>query len=97
MQIALADAQSITVLRAIQKGNAPNLIAALSCDTAAMYQAAAQALKQVTINNQGSKAGRYAEWKLLVFRGYMYAFTGPLSGCLYLPFDPILPETFKKA
>ena len=97
MRIALADAQSITVLRAIQKGNAPSLVAALSCDTAAMYQAAAQALKQVSINSQGSKAGRYAEWKLLVFRGYMYAFTGLLSGTLYLLFISCLPETCMEA
>lgn len=76
-QLALADAQSITVLRAIQKGNAPSLIAALAHDTANMYQAAAQAFKQVASTSKlGSKQGRYAEWKLLVFQGYMYAFTG---------------------
>ena len=76
MQVTLADAQSITVLRAIQKGNAPSLVAALASDTAAMYQTAAQAFKHFSINSQGSKACRYAEWKLLVFQGYMYAFTG---------------------
>ena len=76
-QLALADAQSITVLRAIQKGNAPSLVAALAHDTANMYQAAAQAFKQVASTSKlGSKQGRYAEWKLLVFQGYMYAFTG---------------------
>ena len=76
-QLALADAQSITVLRAIQKGNAPSLIAALARNTANMYQAAAQAFKQVAaVSNTGSKQGRYAEWKLLVFQGYMYTFTG---------------------
>lgn len=68
------------MLRAIQKGNAPSLIASLAGDTAALYQAAAQAFKQVSVNGQaGSKAGRYAEWKLLVFQGYMYAFTGLFS------------------
>ena len=90
MQLTLADAQSITVLRAIQKGNAPNLVAALACDTAAMYQAVAQAFNHFSINVQGSKAAKYAEWKLLVFQGYMYAFTGfftrhspayPFSAC----------------
>lgn len=75
-QLTLADAQSVTVLRAIQKGNAPSLVAALACDTAAMYQAAAQAFNHFSINNQGSKAAKYAAWKLLVFQGYMYAFTG---------------------
>ena len=86
MQVTLADAQSITVLRAIQKGNAPNLVAALARDTAAIYQAAAQAFQHFSINNQGSKAAKYAQWKLLVFQGYMYAFTGvftrqSLSAC----------------
>ncbi len=83
MQLALADAQSITVLRAVQKGNAPSLVAALALDTANMYQAAAQAFKQiVSTGPMGSKAGRYAEWKLLVFQGYMYAFTGQRSSNL---------------
>ena len=77
VQLALGDAQSITVLRAIQKGNAPSLVAALAHDTAILYQAAAQAFKQlVSAGKPGSKPGRYAEWKLLVFQGYMYAFTG---------------------
>ncbi len=77
MQLALADAQSITVLRAIQKGNAPSLVASLAHDTANMYQAAAQAFQQVASSSgMGSKAGKYAEWKLLVFQGYMFAFTG---------------------
>lgn len=89
-QVTLADAQSITVLRAVQKGNAPSLVAALACDTAAMYQAAAQAFNHFSISSQGSKAAKYAEWKQLVFQGYMYAFTGvftrhscmPPAGCL---------------
>ena len=84
MQVALADAQSITVLRAIQKGNAPSLVAALACDTAAMYQAAAQAFNHFSISSHGSKACRYAEWKLLVFHGYMYAFTGLTHSCMPL-------------
>lgn len=86
MQVALADAQSITVLRAIQKGNAPSLVAALACDTAAMYQAAAQAFNHPSCSSHGSKACRYAEWKLLIFQGYMYAFTG-----LFI-YPPPLPQ-----
>jgi hypothetical protein len=42
--IALADAQQLTMLRAMAKGNAPGLIAALAVDTAALYQ---QACSQV--------------------------------------------------
>lgn len=94
-QVTLADAQSITVLRAIQKGNAPSLVAALACDTAAMYQAAAQAFNHFSINNQGSKAAKYAEWKLLVFQGYMYAFTGLFTSysCIPLVCLLCLPRT----
>ena len=91
MQVALADAQSITVLRAIQKGNAPSLVAALACDTVAMYQAAAQAFNHFSISSHGSKACRYAEWKLLVFQGYMYDFTGltsPKPSCISLSCEP---------
>lgn len=87
MQVTLADAQSITVLRAVQKGNAPSLVAALACDTAAMYQAAAQAFNHFSISSQGSKAAKYAEWKRKVFQGYMYAFTGVFTrhSCIPLP------------
>lgn len=85
MQVTLADAQSITVLRAIQKGNAPSLVAALACDTAAMYQAAAQAFNHFSISIQGSRAAKYAEWKLLVFQGYMHAFTGLFTRHSCLP------------
>ena len=84
-QLTLADAQSITVLRAVQKGNAPSLVAALACDTAAMYQAAAQAFRHFSINDQGSKAAKYAAWKLLVFQGYMYAFTGLFNRHSHIP------------
>jgi hypothetical protein len=34
----LAEAQSLTVLRAIQKGNAPSLVAALAIDTSALFR-----------------------------------------------------------
>ena len=41
--LALADAQSLSMLRAVQKGNAPDLISAIAVDTQALYaQAAAQ-------------------------------------------------------
>lgn len=41
---ALADAQQLTVLRAVAKGNQPSLIAALAADTAQLY---GQAYSQV--------------------------------------------------
>jgi hypothetical protein len=42
--LALADAQQLTVLRAVAKGNAPSLVAALAADTAVLYS---QACSQV--------------------------------------------------
>jgi len=50
---ALADAQQLTVLRAVQKGNQPSLIASLAADTAALY---AQACGEV------GRVGRAAGW-----------------------------------
>ncbi len=40
--LALADCQMLTVLRAIQKGNQPVLIASIAADTAALYGEALQ-------------------------------------------------------
>ncbi len=44
--VALADAQQLTVLRAVAKGNQPALIAALGADTAQLY---GQACSQVGV------------------------------------------------
>ena len=49
--LALADAQQLTVLRAVAKGNAPSLIASLAADSAALYS---QACSQVRSLPQGS-------------------------------------------
>ncbi len=40
--LCLADAQSLTVLRAVKKGNAAGLVASLAADTAQMYDDALQ-------------------------------------------------------
>jgi len=58
----LADAQTITVLRAVRKGNAPALIAALARDGADQYQAAAASLAGVS-GAQGCKLLVYLQWK----------------------------------
>lgn len=77
--MALAEAQSITVLRAIQKGNAPGLIAGLANDTMQLYQSAAQYLRQALPDSQSSKSSTYADWKALVFQAYAFAYTGKLG------------------
>lgn len=77
--LALAEAQSITVLRAIQKGNAPGLIAGLANDTMQLYQSAAQYLRQALPDSQSSKSSTYADWKALVFQAYAFAYTGKLG------------------
>lgn len=80
--LALADAQSITFLRAIQKGNAPSLVAGLAHDTMQLYQTAAQSFSQASAGRQGSKASKYAEWKALVAQAYAFAFAGKLTAAL---------------
>ena len=80
--LALADAQSITVLRAIQKGNAPSLVAGLAHDTMQLYQTAAQRFSQASAGRQGSKASKYAEWKALVAQSYAFAYTGKLNAAI---------------
>ena len=77
--LALAEAQSITVLRAIQKGNAPGLIAGLASDTMQLYQSAAQHLRQALPDSQSSKSSTYADWQALVFQAYAFAYTGKLG------------------
>jgi hypothetical protein len=52
---ALADAQQLTVLRAVAKGNQPALIASLAADTAALYS---QACSQVRGRRRRQPGGR---------------------------------------
>ena len=76
MSLALADAQSVTVLRAVQKGNAPNLIAGLANETTLLYQSAARYLTHALPGSQSSKSSAYADWKALVFQAYAFAHAG---------------------
>ena len=52
--LTLADAQQLTVLRAVQKGNAASLVAALAADTAQLFGQAGQ---------QVSKCGGRGAWE----------------------------------
>ncbi|KAK9828236.1 hypothetical protein WJX74_004986 [Apatococcus lobatus] len=75
----LADAQSLTVLRAIQKGNAPGLIAGLAADTGSLYTEAEGGFRA-----GGSQAGpasspklaAYCAYKAACFNSTALAFTG---------------------
>lgn len=60
----LADAQGITVLRAIQKGNQPSLIASLAVGTRSLYDEAAKALSGMP-GSQGSKLAAYCSYKMV--------------------------------
>lgn len=76
--LCLADAQSLTVLRAIQKGNQPSLIAALASDTALLYRQSAQAAQGAPHASSGLKVIAYAQYKASTFQAYAHAFAGVL-------------------
>lgn len=76
--IALADAQAITVLRAIQKGNAPSLVSGLAADTSQLYAEGATAVQQASQGMPAPKAALYAQWKAAAFSAYLHAFAGQL-------------------
>ena len=84
--IALADAQSITTLRAMAKNNAPGLIASLALDTANLYNAAASSAQAAPAAKPGSKALKYAQYKAAVFQAYALCFTGEPPGHIFAYF-----------
>lgn len=84
--VCLADAQGITVLRAISKGNAPNLVAELAAGSAELYRqattasTAAASASAVPRGTAGAPApvplAAYASWKAAAFDAYAFAFAG---------------------
>jgi hypothetical protein len=61
--LALADAQQLTVLRAVAKGNQPALIASLAADTAALYgQAGGQVGSAASGAGQFNSSGKFILW-----------------------------------
>ena len=72
---ALADAQSIIVLRAIQKGNLPSLIASLARDTRDQYKQASEILGSIR-GAQDTKLGTYTRYKQAAFDAYAHIFNG---------------------
>ncbi|KAK9798946.1 hypothetical protein WJX73_007519 [Symbiochloris irregularis] len=74
--LCLADAQSITVLRAIQKGNQAGLVSSLATDTATMYLSAAQSAQAAPYAAHNAKCVAYANYKSTSFQAYAHAFAG---------------------
>lgn len=75
----LADAQSLTVLRAIQKGNAPGLIAGLATDTSSLYTEAGNGFRAGASQAgpaSSPKLAAYCAYKAACFHATALAFTG---------------------
>jgi BRO1-like domain len=73
---AVGDAQSITVLRAISKGNSSSLIASLARDTGDIYKEGAGALISSTKDVSNTKLLTYLQYKQAVFEAYAQIFKG---------------------
>ncbi|KAH7623081.1 hypothetical protein Ndes2526B_g02379 [Nannochloris sp. 'desiccata'] len=73
---AVGDAQSITVLRAISKGNSSSLIASLARDTGDIYKEGACALISSTKDATNTKLLTYLQYKQAVFESYAQIFNG---------------------
>ena len=75
--LLLADAQSLTVLRAVAKGNQPSLVASISLDTAALYRQGWQQLQRSGVADApGSKLDCYLQYKTGLFESYAHLFLG---------------------
>ena len=73
----IAEAQALTVLRAIQKGNAPTLIASLAADASAAFKSAAGTAGGVVSGGKAdSKFVLYAEYQAAAMEALALAFTG---------------------
>lgn len=73
----IAQAQALTVLRAVQKGNAPTLIAALATDASAAFKSAAGTAGGVVSGGKAdSKFVLYCEYQAAAMETVALAFTG---------------------
>lgn len=74
----LAEAQSITVLRAFKKGNQPGLVAGLAADTSQLYKSASLILDgcvyACATGGHGNKLRAYLRYKAAVFKAYQMVF-----------------------
>ena len=74
--LCLADAQSITIYRASEKGNSAGLMASLASDTATLYRSAASTAQSVPYSSGSAKALRYMHYKAAAFQAYALALAG---------------------
>lgn len=73
----IAEAQALTVLRAVQKGNAPSLIASLATDASAAFKSAAGTAGGVVSGAKAdSKFVLYAEYQAAAMEALALAFAG---------------------
>ena len=73
----VAEAQALTVLRAVQKGNAPNLIASLATDASAAFKSAAGTAGGVVATGKAdSKFLLFCEFQAAAMEALALAFTG---------------------
>ena len=78
----IAEAQALTVLRAVQKGNAPSLIASLATDASAAFKSAAGTAGGVVSGAKtGSKFVLYAEYQAAAMEAVALAFGGESYPC----------------
>ena len=78
----IAEAQALTVLRAVQKGNAPSLIASLATDASAAFKSAAGTAGGVVISAKAeSKFLLYADYQARAMQALGQAFAGDFLSC----------------
>ena len=80
--VCIAEAQALTVLRAVQKGNAPSLIASLATDASAAFKSAAGTAGGVVSGaKSGSKFVLFAEYQAAAMEAVALAFAGESHPC----------------
>ena len=73
----IAEAQALTVLRAVQKGNAPSLVASLATDASAAFKSAAGTAGGVVISAKAeSKFLLFADYQAKAMEALSQAFAG---------------------
>ena len=80
----IAEAQALTVLRAVQKGNAPSLVASLATDASAAFKSAAGMAGGVVISAKAeSKFLLFADYQAKAMEALSQAFAGDFLQCQF--------------
>lgn len=74
IHLFFAEIQGITVLRAMEKGNAPSLIASLALDAQNRYAQSAESVSNIMTGNYLHKIHAYASYKAACFKSYMLVY-----------------------